>query len=85
MERSGFPVAVISAIPIVPYTVGANRIVRGVRIEHVCGDPTLSEVGDHDLNMLIVQTALQALKTDVDGPTIFEPSETQVVEAVHVS
>jgi hypothetical protein len=56
-----------------------------VRIEHICGDPTLSEVGDHDLNMLIVQTALQALKTDVDGPTIFEPSETQIVEAAHVS
>ena len=56
-----------------------------MRIEHVCGDPTLSEAGDHDLNMLIVQTALQALKTDVDGPTIFEPSETQILEAAHVS
>ena len=68
-----------------PYTVGANRIVRGVRIEHVCGAPTLSETGDRDLNMLIVQTALQALKTDVDGPTIFEPSEKQTAEVAHVS
>ena len=51
----------------------------------MCGDPTLSEVGDRDLNMLIVQTALQALMTEVDGPTIFEPSETQIREAAHVS
>ena len=45
----------------------------------------LSVAGDHDLNMLIVQTALRALKTEVNGPTIFEPSETQVAEVVHVS
>ncbi len=72
--------AVITAIPIVPYTVGANRVIRGMRIEHVCGDPTLSESGDQDLNMQIVKTAIEALKTEVDGPTIFEPSETQTAD-----
>ncbi len=77
--------AVISAIPIVPYTVGANRITRGVRIEHVCGDPTLSEDGDRDLNMRIVKTALQSLTTVVDGPTIFEPDATEDVEMAHVT
>ena len=77
--------AVISAIPIVPYTVGANRVTRGVRIEHVCGDPTLSEDGDRDLNMQIVKTALKSLTTDVDGPTIFEPDTTEVRELEHVS
>lgn len=81
----GIPVAVISAIPIVPLTVGASRIVRGVRIEHVCGDPTLSQAGDRDLNMRIVRTALRALQTDVDGPTIFEPAETETREAAVVS
>jgi hypothetical protein len=45
----------------------------------------LSEVGDHELNMTIVQTALRALKTEVDGPTIFEPSETRAAEVAHVS
>lgn len=77
--------AVISAIPIVPHTVGANRVTRGVRIEHVCGDPTLSEDGDRDLNMRIVKTALQSLKTEVDGPTIFEPDATEDREPAHVS
>jgi hypothetical protein len=45
----------------------------------------LSEVGDHELNMKIVQTAIRALKTEVDGPTIFDPSETRATEVSHVS
>ena len=77
--------AVISAIPIVPYTVGANRVTRGVRIEHVCGDPTLSEDGDRELNMRIVKTALRSLTTEVGGPTIFEPEAAEVAELSHVS
>ena len=77
--------AVISAIPIVPYTVGANRVTRGVRIEHVCGDPMLSQDGDRDLNMRIVKTALQSLTTEVGGPTIFEPEATEIKELEHVS
>jgi glycine reductase complex component B subunit gamma len=55
--------------------VGANRVVRGVRIEHVCGDPGLSKDGDHELNMRIVRTALRALQTPVTKPTIFDPGE----------
>lgn len=77
--------AVISAIPIVPYTVGASRVVRGIRIEHVCGDPALSTAGDRDLNMRIVRTALKALQTEVYGPTIFEPPETENREPARVS
>ena len=65
--------------------MGANRVVRGVRIEHVCGDPALSEARDRDLNMRIVQTALRALTTQVDKPTIFEPSEPERREAAVVT
>ena len=66
-------------------TVGANRVVRGMRIEHVCGDPGLSEAGDHELNLRVTRTALRALQTDVSGPTIFEPSQSQTLEASGVS
>ena len=75
----------ISAIPIVPQTVGANRIVRGVRIENVCGDPTLSESGDQELNMRITRTAIRALQTEVETPTIFDPLDTKIPEASSVS
>jgi betaine reductase len=67
-------VVVVSAIPIVPIGAGANRVVAGVRVEHVCGDPGLSDAADKELRRRIVTTALRALQTPVDGPTLFDPS-----------
>ena len=54
-------------------TCGANRVVRGARIEHVCGDPNLGEAKDYAYGMRIVTTALQSLATEVPGPTLFDP------------
>ena len=75
----------MSALPAVPRSVGVSRIVRGIRVEHVCGNPQLSEPQDHALGMRIVRTALNALQTEVDGPTIFEPNELDERELSHVS
>ena len=72
LERAGFPVAVISALPELAASVGAPRVVRGVRIEHVCGDPTLPPHQDVALRYRLVTTALKALQTRVERPTIFE-------------
>jgi glycine/betaine/sarcosine/D-proline reductase family selenoprotein B len=63
----------MSALPALALNVGALRVVRGVRIEHVCGDPSLSPEEDRQLGRAIVATALRALQTTVDGPTLFEP------------
>ena len=54
-------------------TCGANRVVRGARIEHVCGDPNLGEVKDYAYGMRIINTALAALAAEVSGPTLFDP------------
>lgn len=70
----GIPVAMISAIFNLALTTGANRVVRGVRIEHVCGDPALGPEKDHAYGLEIVRTALKAVATPVTGPTLFEPS-----------
>jgi glycine/betaine/sarcosine/D-proline reductase family selenoprotein B len=64
----------MSALPALALNVGANRVVRGVRIEHVCGDPSLAEEADLALGHRIVGTALRALRARVDGPTLFDPS-----------
>jgi glycine reductase len=61
---------------------GANRVVRGVRVEHVCGDPGLSDAADLALRRRIVSTALRALETPVDGPTRFDPDASERKEAV---
>ena len=63
----------ISAIYNFALTTGANRVIRGARIEHVCGDPTLSPEKDYAFGMRIVRTALDALTMSVPGPTLFDP------------
>jgi glycine reductase len=73
IERAGIAVSIMTAMPAIPLSVGANRVVRGVRVPHVCGDPALSEEKDKELGGRIVRTALQALTTAVPGPTLFEP------------
>ena len=57
----------ISAIYTFALTTGANRVIRGARIEHVCGDPTLSPDKDYAFGMRIVTTALRALTVAVAG------------------
>ncbi len=75
IERAGIPCAVISALFSLALTTGAPRVVRGSRIEHVCGDPRLGPEKDAAYAHRIVQTALTAIQTAVSDPTLFDPSE----------
>jgi glycine reductase complex component B subunit gamma len=68
----GIPVAVISALSPLALQAGANRVVQGVKIEHVCGDPALPPVADRALRRRIVERALTALGLEVDQPTLVE-------------
>ena len=78
--------AMISAIYNLALTTGANRVVRGARIEHVCGDPGLGAEKDFAYGLDIVRTALRAIQTAVGGPTLFEPgASTSSKETVHAS
>ncbi len=52
---------------------GIGRIVTGAKIAHPCGDPELSNEEDIALRRRIVKCALQALQTEVEGPTVFIP------------
>jgi glycine reductase complex component B subunit gamma len=62
---------VISALPPLAMQAGANRVVQGVKIEHVCGDPALPPDQDGELRRRLVDRALQALATAVERPTLF--------------
>jgi len=59
--------------------------VRGVQVQHPCGDPKLPDEADRDLSLRIVRTALRALQTAVTGPTLFEPPQATTAEHVHAS
>ena len=72
----------ISAIYDLALTTGANRVVRGCRIEHVCGNPELGPEKDHAYGLQILRTALRALQTGVDRPTLFDPLKDDVPSEV---
>lgn len=82
----GIPVAMISAIYGLALTTGANRVIKGARIEHVCGDPELGPEKDFAYGMEIIRTSLNALETSVTEPTLFEPGQPSAErEVVHAS
>ncbi len=74
LDKAGVPVAMISALFPLAEQVGASRIVKGVRIPHPCGDPSLPPEVDSRLRRDIVETALNALQEEVVEPTLFFPN-----------
>jgi betaine reductase len=71
IERRGVPVAMISALPPVALELGANRVIRGVKIPHPCGEPDGDAARDRAVREEIVSRALAALATPIERPTIF--------------
>jgi betaine reductase len=72
IERAGIPVAHVCTVVPISLTVGANRIVPAVAIPHPLGNPKLSRDEEKALRRQLVEKALQALQTEVDGQTVFE-------------
>ena len=72
IERAGIPVVHLCTVTPISLTVGANRIVPTIAIPHPLGDPKLNAEKEKDLRRKILNTALKALTTEVDGQTIFE-------------
>lgn len=72
IERAGFPVVHICTVTPISMTVGANRIVPAIAIPHPLGNPALDAAEEKELRRHIVEKALDALATEVDGQTIFD-------------
>ncbi len=63
-----------SIVPI-SVSVGANRIIPTVAIPYPLGNPSLSPAEEKTLRRKLVERALLALSTDVDGQTVFEETK----------
>lgn len=72
IERAGIPVVHICTVVPISLTVGANRIVPAVAIPHPLGNPALDANEEKAIRRKIVEKALEALTTEVEGQTVFE-------------
>lgn len=72
IERAGLPVVHMCTVVPISLTVGANRIVPTIAIPHPLGNPSLSAEDEFNIRKKLVQRALKALQTPVDGQKVFE-------------
>jgi len=72
IERVGLPVVHMCTVVPISLTVGANRIVPTVAIPHPLGNPALSAEDEKQLRRKLVEKALKALQTPVEGQKVFE-------------
>ena len=72
IERAGIPVVHMCTIVPISLTVGANRIVPTVAIPYPLGNPKLPAEDEKKLRRELVEKALEALKTEVHGQTVFD-------------
>jgi len=71
IERAGIPTVHICTIVPISKTVGANRIVPAVAIPYPLGDPSKSKDEEKALRRRLVEKALRALQTRIEGQTVF--------------
>ncbi|MBI4320646.1 MAG: hypothetical protein HY675_19315 [Chloroflexi bacterium] len=76
IEKAGMPVAFITPMTMLAKQMKANRIVGGTKVPHPCGDPGMPGDADRAARQEIVECALRALQTEVEGPTVFVPDIT---------
>ncbi len=72
IERAGIPVVHMCTVVPISLTIGANRIIPAVGIPYPLGDPNLGEEKSKKIRRQLVERALKALQTEVDGQTVFE-------------
>ena len=72
IERYGIPIVHMATITTISQSVGANRVVPTVAIPYPPGNPNLPLEDEYKLRYSLVERAVNALATEVDGPTQFE-------------
>lgn len=72
IERAGIPVVHMCTVVPISLTVGANRIIPTIAIPHPLGNPDLTMDEEKVIRRGLVEKALKALETEVDGQTVFE-------------
>jgi glycine/betaine/sarcosine/D-proline reductase family selenoprotein B len=64
-------VAFCSAIPSIPMSMGVPRVLPGIAVTHLLGNPTLPASDERELRERLTARALGMLTTEVTKPTLF--------------
>lgn len=72
IERYGIPIVHMATITTISSSVGANRIVPTIAIPYPVGNPSLEPDAELAVRKELVDKAILALSTEVDGVTIFK-------------
>jgi len=64
-------VAHMASIVPISQSVGANRIIPTIAIPYPLGNPALSLEEEKKIRRRLVEKALDALRTDIGGQTVF--------------
>lgn len=72
LERIGIPTAHVCTMINVSKDIGGNRIVPSRSVLYPTGDPSLSTDMEFALRKHIVDSALEAIRTDIKEARIFD-------------
>lgn len=71
LEKAGILTVHICTIVPISKTVGANRIIPAAAIPHPLGDPNKTKAQEKALRRTLVEKALEAMQTKLEGQTVF--------------
>jgi glycine reductase len=71
MEKAGFPIVNITAVPEVSTMLGLTRVLKGESIVNVLGNIKLSKEQEKRLRRKYVLRALEILKMDIKEKQVF--------------
>lgn len=67
----GIPAVLITAVPPVALTVGANRVVKGIAIPNPIGKPDEEKSTEDAIRKSLFELALKALASEINEQTVF--------------
>ena len=74
LERAGITTSHICTMTPIAIMVGSNRIVRASGILHPLGNPDLEISAEKQLRRAILETALEAIQTELSQQQVFYPA-----------
>ena len=71
IERRGFPIVNITAVPTVSAMIGVTRVLRGESVANLLGNEMMSREKEKALRRRVCSQGLEILQTDLEKGQVF--------------